>query len=134
VNAQQAAEKIGTDAKTLRRFIRSPKSTFRAVGSGGRYEFDEKDIPTLRKKFNEWRETPSTKGKQKETSDTVKLAKFKDNDTPLPVSVLGRRMTRGERERRDALSRARVDRLEERLRASGKHISQYSNWGEKVEA
>jgi hypothetical protein len=136
VNATEAAEKIGTDAKTLRRFIRSSKSTFKAVGSGARYEFDEKDIPTLRKKFVEWRETAKTSSRstshEVDNREVIKLPKFKDSDQPMAVSVLGRRMTRSERERRDAASRARVDRLEERLLASGKHISQYSNWGEKA--
>lgn len=137
MNASEAADKIGTDAKTLRRFIRSPKSTFKAVGSGGRYEFEEKDIPTLRKKFEEWRESPSRGARLEPNTriekSTKKVPRFKDSDTPLPVSMLGRSLTRTQRAARDAASRARVDRLEERLKASGKHISQYSNWGEKAD-
>lgn len=128
MNAQQAAEKIGTDAKTLRRFIRSPKSTFKAVGSGGRYEFDEKDIPTLKKLFTAWRTAPT----QKTTRDkeTVAVAKFKDTDSPMPVSILHGRMPRKTREQRDAMSRARVDRLEAQLRAANKHISQRNEWAD----
>jgi hypothetical protein len=133
VNAKEAADKIGTDAKTLRRFIRSGKSTFKAVGSGDRYDFDEKDIPTLRKRFEEWR-SGATKSNKRQASSTVKVKKFIDQDEPMPVSMLSHRMTRSQREARDAASRARVDRLEAQLRASGKHISQYSNWGEKVDA
>jgi hypothetical protein len=30
-------------------------STFVAVGSGSRYEFTEQDIPTLQKRFSDWR-------------------------------------------------------------------------------
>lgn len=133
MNAKEAADKIGTDAKTLRRFIRSGKSTFRPVGSGDRYEFEEKDIPTLRKRFEEWR-SGTTKVTKRQGSSTVKVTKFVDQDEPMPVSMLGKQMTRAQREARDVASRARVDRLEAQLRASGKHISQYSNWGEKVDA
>lgn len=124
MNAQQAAEKIGTDAKTLRRFIRSPQSTFKAVGSGARYEFNEKDIPILRKKFEEWRAGANVTRKQKSSTPVRAVEKFKDNDTPLPVSVLDQRMTRSRREERDRISRERADRLDAALRAAGKHISQ----------
>jgi hypothetical protein len=133
VNAKEVADELGTDAKTFRRFVRSPKSSFAAVGSGGRYEFDRKDLPTLRKKFNEWRQSPSS-GAKLEPKPRVKVDKFVDRDDPMPVSMLRRRMTKTERERRDAASRARVERLEAALIASGKHISQYNNWGEKVDA
>jgi hypothetical protein len=42
----------------------------------------------------------------------------------MPVDILNRRLTRTERARRDQMSRERLDRLEERLRANGNHISQ----------
>lgn len=138
MNAKEAADKIGTDAKTLRRFIRSGKSTFKAVGSGDRYEFEEKDIPTLRMRFEEWRQSPSRGARlapnTRSDKGLYKVKKFVDQDEPMPVSMLGKQMTRAQREARDIASRARVDRLEAQLRASGKHISQYSNWGEKVDA
>lgn len=133
MNAQQAAEKIGTDARTLRRFLRSPKSTFKAVGSGGRYEFEEKDVPTLRKKFEEWRESPSRAARREPNTRDRKLnqvEKFVDQDSPMPLSMLGRKMTRTQRAERDAASRARVDRLEAALLASGKHISQRKDWAD----
>jgi hypothetical protein len=130
VNAHQAAEKIGTDARTLRRFLRSPKSTFKAVGSGGRYEFEEKDVPTLRKKFEEWRNAATTSRAPSKREIRTAVEKFVDQDSPMPVSILGRKLTRAQREARDVASRARVDRLEEALRASGKHISQRKDWAE----
>jgi predicted site-specific integrase-resolvase len=137
VNAHQAAEKIGTDARTLRRFLRSPKSTFKAVGSRGRYEFEDNDIPVLRKKFAEWRMgiSPSSEKPEQEDFPMTKerqalIAAMSNNKEKLPKSVLNGRLTRQTREQRDALSRARVERLEAALLLAGKHISQRKDWAE----
>ena len=54
MDTAEVAEKLGTTPRTLRQFLRSPMSTFVAVGSGARYDFTEKDIPTIAKRFAEW--------------------------------------------------------------------------------
>jgi hypothetical protein len=54
MNTKQVAELLGTDPRTLRQFLRSSASTFVAVGSGARYDFTERDVPTIKKKFSEW--------------------------------------------------------------------------------
>lgn len=54
MNSAEAAQAIGTDAPTLRKFLRSAASTFRAVGSGARYVFDDSDLPVLKRKFAAW--------------------------------------------------------------------------------
>lgn len=53
-SAKQVATRIGTDAKTLRKFFRSPASPFEAVGQGGRYEFPEKMLPEIKVAFTAW--------------------------------------------------------------------------------
>ncbi len=53
--AKQVATLLNTEAKTLRQFFRSPASTIEAVGSGGRYEFNEADLPTITKEFEAWK-------------------------------------------------------------------------------
>jgi hypothetical protein len=55
MDTSEAAARLGTTPRTLRQFLRSPMSTFVAVGSGSRYEFTEQDIPTLQKRFTDWR-------------------------------------------------------------------------------
>ncbi len=50
------------EAKTLRQFFRSPASTVEAVGSGGRYEFLETDVPTIEKEFKAWKEGHASRG------------------------------------------------------------------------
>lgn len=52
--AKQVATRCGTDAKTMRKFFRSSSSTVEPVGQGGRYEFDAKDLPKIKKEFNSW--------------------------------------------------------------------------------
>lgn len=52
--AKQVATRIGTDAKTLRKFFRSAASTVEPVGQGGRYEFDAADLPKIRAEFVKW--------------------------------------------------------------------------------
>jgi hypothetical protein len=54
-SAKQVATRIGTDAKTLRKFFRSPKSTFTAVGQGGRYEFPKSELPAIKEAFDAWK-------------------------------------------------------------------------------
>lgn len=46
------AAKLGTDGRTLRRYLRSTKQ---GVGTGKRYEFDSAAIADLKKGFTAWR-------------------------------------------------------------------------------
>lgn len=66
MNTTEVAELLGTEPRRLRQFLRSTASTFVAVGSSSRYDFTDRDIPTLRKRFGEWsrgaRTTPATNG------------------------------------------------------------------------
>lgn len=67
-SAKQVATRIGTDAKTLRKFFRSPASPYDAVGQGGRYEFPESMLPEVKKAFDKWNagkssSTPAVNGK-----------------------------------------------------------------------
>jgi len=55
LSAKQVATKLGTDAKTFRRFLRSSACTVEPVGQGGRYEFSTKDLEPLKKQFLGWR-------------------------------------------------------------------------------
>ena len=52
--AKQVATRCGTDAKTMRKFFRSNHSTVEPVGQGGRYEFDAKDFPKIKREFDTW--------------------------------------------------------------------------------
>lgn len=68
-SAKEAAIQLGTDARTLRKFIRS-SDDFDAVGQGNRYEFTSKEIKALKKKFDAWngkKSKPAEKPSKKET-------------------------------------------------------------------
>ncbi|MEB3032283.1 hypothetical protein [[Mycobacterium] nativiensis] len=51
LTTREVAEKIGTDPKTLRVFLRA---TSEGVGSGSRYSFTAKDVAPLKAKFTKW--------------------------------------------------------------------------------
>lgn len=53
--AKQVAVRCGTDSKTMRKFFRSSASTVEPVGQGGRYEFDARDLPKIKREFDSWR-------------------------------------------------------------------------------
>lgn len=73
----QVATKLKTDARTLRKFLRSPDSTFTPVGQGKKYELKEADLPTLTEQFRAWSAgKPRTKngaapGRPKRTPDRI---------------------------------------------------------------
>ena len=65
--AKQVAIRCGTDSKTMRKFFRSSHSTVEPVGQGGRYEFDAKDLPKIRKEFNAWTKRAQANSTRKPT-------------------------------------------------------------------
>lgn len=48
----QVADKLKTDPRTLRRFLRSSEE---GVGTGKRYLFDPRSVTALKKQFDAWR-------------------------------------------------------------------------------
>lgn len=67
-SAKQVATRIGTDAKSLRKFFRDPTSGYEAVGQGARYDFPASQLPEIKEKFDAW---ASTKAKRNRTSARV---------------------------------------------------------------
>jgi len=72
--AKQVATLLGTEAKTLRQFFRSPASTVEAVGSGGRYEFLETDIPKIKSEFETWKAQHASRGAKRGSGKSSKPA------------------------------------------------------------
>lgn len=54
ISAKGAARIIGTDARTLRKFLRSDAWPYDPVGQGHRYEFTPDDMPRLQRGFEAW--------------------------------------------------------------------------------
>jgi hypothetical protein len=137
MDSSTAAAKIGTTPKVLRRFLRSSASSFRAVGSGARYDFRESDIDRLRKEFNAWSsgrcEVPTVKAKESRRGGKRTKISREDRDRavwaeedqqrggPLILPNINdprvRAAVRAEAIRQEAV-------LAERLMAVGLHISQ----------
>lgn len=87
LSAKEAATELGTDARTLRKFLRKRSGL---VGQGQRWLIDRKDLPTLKKEFDAWAQgaaaaKTASKGKAKaapppddEIYDTEELEEFED--------------------------------------------------------
>ena len=54
LSAKQAAIQMGTDARTLRKFLRSDACPMDPVGQGNRYEFTAGEVKKLKKLFLAW--------------------------------------------------------------------------------
>lgn len=104
LSAPQLAAEIGTDPKTLRRFLRENDS-FRNPGSGKRYTFTPREAESVKRAFNAW---DGTRTRRQTTGDTRPKNKSE--------------RTAAEREKR---AKERVDALETSLRARGVHIDQH---------
>lgn len=137
MNTQEVASAVGTSPRQLRQFLRSGFSTFVPVGSGGRYDFTEREIPTIRKRFIEWQgagkprpvnrpaELPSAPTVQK---NRAKLAQQRRRDEAVWAEegevVLPDIRNPRVRKRALADARAAEDRLMFRLMAVGLHLTQ----------
>ncbi len=89
-SAKQVATRIGTDAKSLRKFFRTHSSLVEAVGQGGRYEFAGDDIPRIKEEFEAWKKNAGRRGTKKEVEPTpVEIEEaedeFEDLDSVEPT-------------------------------------------------
>lgn len=105
------AEEVGTDARTLRRFLRDDP-TYRNAGSGGRYEFTSRDLPTLKKRFATWEAGVASRRAQRDTSG---LQRKRQTAEPEPDVIVIPKMT-PELRRREA---EQIARLQARMRECG---------------
>lgn len=143
MNTAEAAFEIGTTPRVLRQFLRSPLSTFVAVGSGSRYEFKDTELPTLQKRFNEWKgngrpnKTTTPKRRPRAATEMTPEQTRAENDRevwaeesrqrdgyPLVLDDIRRpevrRAVRAEAERQEAV-------LDMMLLKAGLHITQLGN-------
>ena len=131
MDTNEAADRIGTNARTLRQFLRSPLSTFSAVGSGSRYDFTETDLVTMIKRFAEWKGTgrPTTvtavkkKSNRKSKADVQRARDEAEWAEEGPVQLLDIRDPRVRRRVLEDAARAEAQ-LELLLLAKGLHITQ----------
>ena len=54
LSAKEVAVQFGTDARTLRKFLRATTPKDDQPGQGNRWSVDEDELKALRKKFDEW--------------------------------------------------------------------------------
>ena len=132
MDTKDVAADLGTTPRVFRAFLRSPMSTFVAVGSGARYEFTEQDLPVLRKRFAEWqgagKPKPSNGATQIPRTRNTRSQATKAKDEEMwaeegPVRLEDIRNPQV-RARVKAAAQAAEDRLTLMLLAKGMHITQ----------
>lgn len=135
MDTSQAAELLGTTARTLRVFLRSSHSTFVPVGSGARYDFTDREIPTLKTRFAAWQKAgkprPPAPPKDEPEGSAHKPNKMsarekRDREVWAEEGEIKIPDIRDPNVRARALrdARAAEDRLMLRLMAVGQHITQ----------
>ena len=79
LSAKEAAIRLGTNARTLRKFLRSKQSPVDPVGQGNRYEFDSQDMKRMKKAFASWSNgTKTTKIDDMSTDEKEKYGQYLD--------------------------------------------------------
>ncbi|WNO27840.1 hypothetical protein SEA_HUWBERT_91 [Microbacterium phage Huwbert] len=88
LGAKEVATNIGTDAKTLRQFFRSGKSSFTAVGAGGRYEFSEADLPKIKAEFETWKTNKPGRGRAADGDAAPKKSRSRGKAAAKPEDTI----------------------------------------------
>ena len=60
ITPKEFAQKLGTDPRTVRKFLRSEAGMNSRVGKGSRWALESKQIASLTKKFRKWDEARKT--------------------------------------------------------------------------
>lgn len=84
LTAKQAATKLGTDARTLRKFLRKKSGT---IGQGQRWAINEDDMPSLKAEFDAWGKGGKTTPAKPTTATkpaAKPAAKAKKSTAPVP--------------------------------------------------
>jgi hypothetical protein len=131
MDTKQAAVKLGTTPKRLRQFLRHRTSTYTAVGSTSRYEFQDTDLPELERRFRRWADgkvMPTPKAEIMQAKATSR--EDRDRGVWAEEAAAGKRVVLDDlrnpsvRARVRAIAAAQEARLNQRLLAAGVHISQ----------
>lgn len=85
LNTTEVATEFGTDARTLRKFLRSPQGTDSTVGKGARWSIEKRDLRSLRKRFENWSAAQEARKVQAAEAalDTDEVPETDFDDNPL---------------------------------------------------
>jgi hypothetical protein len=124
MNTSDVAERLNTTPKTLRRFLRGD-ATYANAGSGGKYDFQECDMPTLAKRFGKWSsKSRTTPEKSADVSTPRRVREVRDSvDDAVNVHVVRTADPRTRAQIRK-LAAERDQHLRQLMIDAGLHISQ----------
>lgn len=81
LSAKEAAKELGTDARTLRKFLRKKNGL---VGQGQRWAIDPKGLKKLKKEFDAWNKGAEDKAAKAKKADPVADDDMEEFDTEVP--------------------------------------------------
>lgn len=67
LSAKEVARELGTDARTLRKFLREVTPKDDQPGQGGRWTFTKGEVTKIKKKFDKWGDGGKIKAEKPET-------------------------------------------------------------------
>ena len=79
LSTKEVAEQLGTDARTLRKFLRHETTEAGGTigedtpGKGGRYSLEARSVKGLQKRFDAWYATRSAKAESDTEEDTEEV-------------------------------------------------------------
>jgi hypothetical protein len=89
LTTKEIADDLGTDSKTLRKFLRSHLPKEDQPGQGGRYAFEKKDLPGLKKAWLKWSESKTDRAEPADAEAKDKKAKSrKGKKAAAPAEVI----------------------------------------------
>lgn len=80
LSTREAADELGTTPRELRKFLRSANM---GVGQGKRYELTVKSVPSLKKKFDAWKQVDEAKAQKVEADPNADEAEAAVAETDL---------------------------------------------------
>jgi hypothetical protein len=101
-SAKQIARRIGTDAKTFRKWLRSGASPYTAVGQGQRYEFPVTDLSKIDEQFHAWKDRgprgklPPVNGRSTLKARAQKIDREPSEHRGLPMIKSGKKLNPAE--------------------------------------
>lgn len=86
-SAKEVAQECGTDARTLRKFLREFLPAEEQPGQGGRYSFTKGEVTKIKKGFGDWGKKAAAKAATADAPAAKKGKKSKKDEAP-PVEEL----------------------------------------------
>ncbi len=74
LSTKELADELGTDPKTLRKFLRTEESGVNPVGQGRRYAIEKRQLRSIQKRYAQWVNRPTARRTTEEPQSSDPLS------------------------------------------------------------